>query len=581
MRYIWLRRVVLVFGLTIGATVGPGAFAADNAGQNNPGGQTRQKQAHASQGGQQSSQKSSEKPSQKSATAGGGKSKPAAHAAAKKGNKSASGAQQPQARRFGYADVVAMARARAKKSYQPPAKIPGFLKKLSLSKYQQIKYKRKNALWRQAGLPYRVMFDMPGSYFDHAVQISVVNGRKTRSVPFDKQRFTFPDKKLKKKIPKDLGYAGFKVLHEMGHPGKLDEVLSFLGASYFRVIGANEHWGLSARGLSIDTASSSGEEFPKFTHFWLVKPGKTSRQLTIYALLDSPSVTGAYKFTVTPGQATYTHVEATFFTRKKIKKLGVAPLTSMFTRGKTSLARMNNILPEAHNSDGLLIHAATGEWLWRPLVDPQKLRLNDFDADHVKGFGLMQRDRRFSDYQSLKYQYQKRPNAWVTPDGDWGKGHLQLVEIPSNSIVNDNIVLYWVPRKPVKANQRLHFGYTIKWSEQRAEPDSLGRAIATRVGRVAPQPGKKKSRVKVMVDFAGGKLTDLTKASEVKPKVNARRDVTLYNIQLRRNPHTRGWRLTFEVSAKNLSKPLGLRAYLAKPQGGGITETWSYELKTP
>lgn len=564
MRYNWPQRVILFCVLTIGMALGSGAFAADNASQS---GQTQKREAQASHGSQKSSNASSDKSNQ------------TAQAAAQKGKHPPSGHQK--AKGFGYANVVAMAQAKAKKSYQSPPKISGFLKQLSPSNYQHIQYKRQDALWRHSGLPYRVMFDMPGSYFDHAVQISVVNGPTSRPVPFDKGRFTFPNKKLEKKLPKHLGYAGFKVLHELGHPGKLDEVLSFLGASYFRVLGANEHWGLSARGLSIDTASSSGEEFPNFTHFWLVKPGKTSRQLTIYALLDSPSVTGAYKFTVTPGQATYTHVEATFFTRKPIKKLGVAPLTSMFTRGKTSLARMNNILPEAHNSDGMLIHAATGEWLWRPLVDPQKLRLNDFNADDVRGFGLMQRDRRFRDYQSLKYQYQKRPNAWITPDGDWGKGHLQLVEIPSNSIVNDNIALYWVPKKPIKANQRMHFGYTIKWSKQRAEPDSLGRAIATRIGRVAAQPGKKKNRVKVMVNFAGGQLTDLTKANAVKPKVSAKRDVTLYDIQVRRDPHTRSWRLTFDVSANDLSKPLGLRAYLAKPQGGGITETWSYDLKTP
>ncbi|MGN8157835.1 glucan biosynthesis protein [Salinisphaera sp. SWV1] len=483
---------------------------------------------------------------------------------------------------FSYDQLIDRAKALSKKDYHAPAKVPQFLTSLSADQRSRITFKRDDALWHDQKLPFQVMFYHPGSYYDHAVTIHVIKDGKTRAVKFDKNDFNYPSDALKKKVPDDLGYAGFKLLHALGDPNKMDEVVSFLGASYFRALGANEHYGLSARGLAIDTGNTNkGEEFPNFTQFWLVDPGAKSKQMTLYALLDSPSVTGAYKFVITPGKATHTHVEETLFTRKDIAKLGIAPLTSMFTWGENSLARLKDYRPEAHDSDGMVISSANGEWLWRPLVNPQKLWMNQFDANDVRGFGLMQRDRKFDHYQDLNYEYEKRPNAWVTPDGDWGKGHLELVEIPSDSEVNDNISLYWVPAAPVKAGQRLHFAYDIKWSSDLAVPNSLGHTVATRVGMAAVKPGQQKNQVRVAIDFVGGELSKLTDANSVQPKVNASRDVTLNNIKAVRNPHTGGWRLTFLVPTSALDKPLELRAYLADANGGGLTETWSYLLATP
>ncbi|KEZ77825.1 glucan biosynthesis protein [Salinisphaera hydrothermalis] len=501
---------------------------------------------------------------------------------AKKGDQSAAPDQTELSGPFSYDKLIDQAKALAKKDYQAPAKVPQFLTKLSPDQLSQISFKRDDALWHDQKLPFQVMFYHPGSYYEHAVTIHVIKDGKTTTVQFDKNDFNYPNDDLKKKVPDDLGYAGLKLLHTLGDPKKMDEVVSFLGASYFRALGADEHYGLSARGLAINTGNTQkGEEFPNFTQFWLVDPGDKSKDMTLYALLDSPSVTGAYKFVITPGQATHTHVEETLFTRKDIAKLGIAPLTSMFTWGENSLARINDYRPEAHDSDGMLISSANGEWLWRPLVNPQKLWMNQFDANNVRGFGLMQRDRNFDDYQDLNYEYEKRPNAWVTPDGDWGKGHLELVEIPSDSEVNDNISLYWVPQEPVKAGQRLHFAYDIKWSSDLAVPKSLGHAIATRVGMAAVAPGQQKNQVRVVIDFVGGELSKLTDANSVQPKVNATRDVTLNNIQAVRNPHTGGWRLSFLVPTSALDKPLELRAYLADANGGGLTETWSYLLATP
>jgi len=479
---------------------------------------------------------------------------------------------------FSYEKVVAIAEARARKPYKAPQKIPEFLRDLDFAGLDRIGFKRDKALWHDPKRPFSAMFYHPGSYYERPVTIHVVDGGSVKRFDFDKQRFSYPGDDMRKRIPEDLGYAGLKLLHELDDPGKMDEVLSFLGASYFRSLGANEHYGLSARGLAIDTASDQGEEFPMFTDFWLVEPDPSDASMTVFAVLDSPSVAGAYKVVVTPGETTRTRVESTLFTRKPISKLGVAPLTSMFMWGENSLTRLDNYRPEAHDSDGLQIAAESGEWLWRPLVNPRRLLTNQFSAKNVRGFGLIQRDRDFDHYQDLNYDYQRRPNAWITPRGDWGDGHLELVQIPSDSEVNDNIAMYWVPETPVTADERLHFEYDIAWGEELAGPESLGHVAATRVGRAAIVPGQTRDTLRVAIEFVGGGLEDLTDDGAVQPRVDAMRDATINNIQAVRNPHTGGWRLTFLVPAEALEKPLELRAFLADPQGGALTETWSYTL---
>lgn len=587
-----LLTLVLLLGSGMSvAAIAASAASTATAATSGAGDQAAKKAASASDG-KASAKADTNKPASTESTAGGPKKtdktaapnqhKPTQSSSAQTGNQQqAKSGESPSASGFSYDQLVALAKSRAAQAYKAPSQIPKFLQNLDPDTLSQVTYKRDDALWKSTNESFQVMFYHPGSFYTHAVRIHVIDGNDVSKVPFDKDHFNYPDDKLKQKVPKDLGYAGFKVLHELDHPGKLDEVVSFLGASYFRALGGDEHYGLSARGLAIDTGSDNGEEFPNFTQFWLVNPGKQARQMTIYALLDSPSVAGAYKFVVTPGQATHTHVEATLFTRKAISKLGIAPLTSMFTWGENSLTRLKSYRPEAHDSDGMLISAANGEWLWRPLVNPQKLQMNDFDANNVRGFGLMQRDRNFDHYQSLEYQYERRPNAWITPDGGWGDGHLQLVEIPSDNEVNDNMVLYWVPKDPIKAGRRLHYAYDIKWSKQQAIPDSLGHVAATRVGLAAVKPGQPRNQVRVVIDFVGGELSKLRDPGAVKPRVNAARDVTLSDIEAVPNPHTGGWRLSFLVPTSALNTPLELRAYLAGSNGGGLTETWSYALNAP
>lgn len=479
---------------------------------------------------------------------------------------------------FGYAQVVEKARALAAKPYEPQKTIPKFLQELGFVGLNEIKFRDDKALWKGAAVPFEAWFYHPGSFYIHPVTIRVVDEDGVSRLPFSRDYYSYPNEDMRGKVPEDLGFAGVKVLHQLNSTEYLDEVASFLGASYFRALPADAHYGLSARGLAIDTATEQGEEFPSFTDFWLVEPAQGAEKLTMYALLDSPSVAGAYKFVIDPGDTTTTQVEATLFPRKPIRKLGMAPLTSMFAWGENSLHRLDDYRPEAHDSDGLLIHNSTGEWLWRPLKNPQTLTINRFIANNVRGFGLLQRDRNFFHYQDLSYEYERRPGAWVTPKGDWGKGAIELVQIPSDSEVNDNIVVYWVPDDPVKAGETLHYAYNIAWIIEDPSPDDRGTTQATRIGYAAIVPGQPKDQIKIAIEFTGGKLGEMSDPATVEPRVSAMRDVTLSNIKAVHNPHTDGWRLTFLVPTSALEQPLELRAFLAASDAGALTETWSYTL---
>lgn len=480
---------------------------------------------------------------------------------------------------FSYDEVVAKAEALAAKAYEPREKIPKFLQNLGFSGLNKIRFKNDHALWQGDKIPFEARFYHLGSFFVYPVTMHTVTSDGAQVLPFSTDQFEYPSDKLRERIPDNLGYAGVVIMHRLNSPDELDELVSFLGASYFRALPKKAHYGMSARGLAIDTALSSGEEFPAFTDFWLVQPEPGDETVTLYALLDTPSVAGAYKFVVDPGKTTTMQVETTLFTRSDIKKLGIAPLTSMFTWGENSLHRRDHSRPEAHDSDGLLIHNSNGEWLWRPLKNPQTLTINQFVTDNVRGFGLLQRDRNFLNYQNLNYEYELRPGLWVEPQGDWGKGVVELVQIPSDSEINDNIVAYWVPEKPVKAGQTLRYAYTLKWLMHDPSDHERATTQATRIGYGSiVREGQERDKIKLAIEFTGGQLDELTDPTTVEPHVNPMRDVTLNNIKVMRNPHTGGWRLSFLVPTSALGEPLELRAYLAKPGGQPLTETWTYTL---
>ncbi len=471
--------------------------------------------------------------------------------------------------------------AHAEKLTQTPFKfnageVPKWLLDLNYDQWRDIRFRPDRALWRDTKSRFTVQFFHPGLFYDHPVAINVVDSRGIRPVAFSPNQFDYGKNDFASRVPQNLGYAGFRVHYPINRPDYGDEVIVFLGASYFRAVGKNLAFGLSARGLAIDTGASTGEEFPYFKEFWLVHPAADANTLVIYALLDSPGVTGAYRFDVKPGEETVVEVQSRLFPRRVIGKLGIAPLTSMFFHGENSTRRVDDFRPEVHDSDGVLLAFSTGEWLWRPLDNLDTLQVNDFRMPNPRGFGLLQRDREFDHYQDLEARQDLRPSAWVIPKGGWGDGHLEVVEIPTKNEMNDNVVSFWVPEAKIQPGNPLSFAYDLVWYRDDKDRPPAARVAATRRDR-----GSLPDAYRFIVDFEGVRLRALPADTVVRGVITARAGSEvgdeLVEQHVTKNPVSGGWRLGFQVRPKD-NRPLELRAFLQKGNEA-LSETWSYTLQ--
>jgi glucans biosynthesis protein len=479
---------------------------------------------------------------------------------------------------FGFEDVYAIARQLAARPYQPPHdRIPPVLRQLGYDQYQAIRYKPQRALWRDEGPRFQVQFFLTGYLFSHPVAVNVIDASGVHRVPFSPDLFAYGKARLPEPLPATAGFAGFRLHYPINNPSTADEFVVFLGASYFRATGRGQSYGLSARGLAMNTAEPGGEEFPAFVEFWLRRPAPSARTVTVYALLDGPSATGAYQFEIAPGGATRIDVTAAIFFRRRAAVLGMAPLSSMFFHGKNTIRAFGDFRPEVHDSDGLLLASGTGEWIWRPLVNPQSILVSSFSLSGPKGFGLMQRDRAFDHYQDLQARYDIRPSVWIVPHGDWGRGQVRLFEMPTEHEYADNIVAMWVPAQQPPPGTPIRFAYGMVWgAEDGALPQSPGgRAVATRVGGARPGDHSGGAPAQVfVVDFAGNALNALPATASVQAIINAGPGGTIAEQHVQKNPVTGEWRASFRVQFAGKS-PVDLRCFL-KRGSDVLTETWSY-----
>jgi glucans biosynthesis protein len=474
---------------------------------------------------------------------------------------------------FSFAAVEKIAQERSSKPYRNRStKLPDEIAKLSYEQYRDIRFQRTSSLWYDKAL-FEVQFFHRGFNFDRRVNISEVSGGVARPVLYNPAMFDFGPRVPKMELPPDLGFAGFRIHYPLNTPAYKDELIVFLGASYFRVLGRNQTYGLSARGLAIDTGSTSGEEFPYFTDFWLVKPDPGARTMTVFALLDSPGITGAYQFEIRPGTTTQVQVMAELYPRRQIGKLGIAPLTSMFLYGENSgVHRFDDFRPEVHDTDGLMTERGTGEWMWRPLVNPKELRVNRFMDEHPRGFALVQRDRDFNHYQDDEARYERRPSYRVEPLGDWGKGGVELVEIPSDEEIHDNIVAFWVPDAPVQPQKPLTFSYLLSAYTGTTQWPPGGKVIATHFSRVLSGTNVVPGVRRVIVDFAGGDLDSLVGSQPIQAAASATGG-EIDDISVERLAANGVWRVSMRM--KSSDKPVDLRCYLTL-YGEALTETWTY-----
>jgi periplasmic glucans biosynthesis protein len=488
-------------------------------------------------------------------------------------------AATPAPEPFTFATVQRLARERAAQPYENRSpKLPVRLARLNYDQYRDIRFRRAYALWRNQSL-FEVQFFHRGFNFDRRVEISEVVDGVPHPIAYNPSWFEFGRLvRLPTQMPADLGFAGFRVHFPLHTPAYKDELIVFLGASYFRVLGRNQVYGLSARGLAINTAAAVGEEFPWFTDFWLVRPPRSDqRTLTIYAVLDSESVAGAYQFEVRPGATTQVEVTCELYPRRNIEKLGIAPLTSMFLYGEDpSGHRFDDFRPEVHDSDALMQQTGGGEWLFRPLNNPRELKVNRFMDEHPRGFGLAQRDRDFSHYQDNESQFQRRPSYWIQPLGDWGKGGLELVEIPTDEEIHDNIGAYWVPSTPAESGKTLKFTYLLSSYLYSPLWPPGGKAIATRTGSATGAAAKgREDAHRVEIDFAGGDLDGLDRTQPVRAYVTANGGQA-DGVRIERLDNG-VWRVSFRVLPAKGKQAVDLRCYLTL-YGEALTETWTYQL---
>lgn len=469
---------------------------------------------------------------------------------------------------FGFEEVAALASERAARAFrQPVSDLVGSFADLNYDQYRAIRFRRDQD--PLAGHP-RFGMDLlpPGSIFYEPVNISVVRGGVPERIGFDPAMLDFdpaqfpdgPDLQARG----DMGWSGFRLRTVLNRPGVMDEFLVFQGASYFRAVARGTIYGLSARGLAIKTGSPDGEEFPLFTDFWVHEPDGAADRVRIHALLDSPSVAGAYEFEVNPGAVTMIRVRLALFPRVDLRETGIAPLTSMFWFSPASRREVDDYRPAVHDSDGLQMHTGAGQALWRTLAAHKTLQISSFMDNDPRGFGLIQRHRDFADYQDAEALYHLRPSAWIQPDDGWGEGEVRLIEIPVDNEFNDNIVSYWIPKEPMAREQRHEFRYRLSFLALPPNDLPLARVLDVRTGRSVNAPDLRS----VMIDFDLSLFGDVLPESRVTTSAG-----DIPHAYLKPLPHEGVLRLALEFRPGDAALA-ELQAVLTNAEGVALSETW-------
>lgn len=499
----------------------------------------------------------------------------------------AQGLKLGKSERFSFNGLVDEARRRAGKAYVAPATPQQkVLEQLDYQTLGQIHFKTEDALFADGPGQFPVTFFHLGKYSQTPVQMYVLEGDASRAhareIIYEQSYFNIPADSPARQLKEGVGFAGFRFQESrLGDQKKLDwhdnDWVAFQGASYFRAIGALYQYGLSARGIAINTAvAGHDEEFPTFTRFYFQPPKDNSNTVVVYALLDGPSVTGAYRFEMTRDKAVLMNIDSALFLRKDVERLGIAPLTSMYWFSETVKPTAIDWRPEVHDSDGLAMWSGDGEHIWRPLNDPAQTAASAFSDHNPHGFGLLQRDRNFDHYLDGVY-YDRRPSLWVQPLDSWGEGSVQLIELPTDDEINDNIVAMWVPKKPVRAGDQYRLRYKLYWAADEPFPTDLARCVATRLGR-GGQPGKPRPAGvrKFVVEFLGGPLASLPFGTKPEPVLTASRGKFSYVFTEPVPDGVSGhWRAEFDLTVDG-NDPVDMRLFL-KAGDKTLSETWLYQ----
>lgn len=480
---------------------------------------------------------------------------------------------------FSLSNVEKLAASLAKEPYQASdSHLPEDLANLDYDHYNDIHYKTDKNIWKNDDVPFELQLFHRGYLFKDKVLINIIDHGKVTPLAYSPDLFDFGKNKFSTKLSPKLGFAGFRIRYfYSGSPEEMKlggtEVAVFLGASYFRAVGVNQYFGLSARALAIDTGLAKPEEFPVFKEFWLQKPTAEASSLTFYGLLDSPSVTGAYRFVLHPGADLTFEVTNHLYFRQAVERVGVAPITSMFLVGKNKESFVDDYRPEVHDSDGLLLKKSNDEYVWRPLINFKQLLLSVFKGPTLHGFGLLQRERDAKQYQDF-LGFERRPSLWVEPLGHWSSGAVHLIEIPSDAERYDNIAAFWVPDELSSPGKEFTFHYRLHFLLTDPAGDTLGKVISTRIGGGEPVSTDHHKR-RFVIDFQGGRLATVSVKDHLIPAISTSAG-SIDSIHLEQSPNKKFWRLMFELNPDNNIGPIELQATLKKGTQN-MTETWLYQ----
>lgn len=472
-------------------------------------------------------------------------------------------AEQP----FDFDALRTRARDMAAIAYTAPAPMPESVDALNYDQYRKILFNTPSEIWKK--LPFALQFMHPGYLYHDGVVIHELAGRGVNTVPFSGKYYLYTGDY--KPTPEDearLKFAGFRLLRQR-NPGNYEEVISFLGASYFRAVGKDQNFGLSSRGLAVNAIPAGAEEFPAFREFWIERPGSRAKTVKVYALLDGKSVTGAYEFTIYPEEATRVHVKAEIFARTRIESVGIAPLTSMFWYSAAGdQEALSKSRPAVHDSDGLLVHEGKEDWIWHPVSNPAQPLASAFATGDLRGFGLLQRDRNAASYLDTEARYENRPGLWIAPTGKWGQGSVRLLELHTENEYADNVVAEWTPAEPLEAGKSLTLEYDMYWS---AEEPSSPEILRVSSSHIARQPDTQ--HLQITLNFSGDKRVSSI-GNDIRAEVKSREGVGITGVTV--NKAGMGWNVSFNADVS--ASPAEITCVLNNGKRT-LSEKWHYNFQ--
>jgi glucans biosynthesis protein len=490
--------------------------------------------------------------------------------------------------------VENLARLRASRPFQaPPPKEKEKLGSIGEREWRDIEFREDRRLWAEEGLDFEISLYHPGFIYDQPAQVTLVEEGRSRQVPFSPNLFEYRDPGLAVRYGDGPGFAGFAVWYPINDPGTKERTFVFLGASHFQALARHADFGQTARGLILHPGEPGGEEFPYFRQFWLIKPKPGEREMTVLALMESPSLTGAYNFLLKPGPTTLMEVRAVLFRREGAewpKTVGLAPASAMYLFSEKENGSPYDWRPEVHSAEALLWSPGPGQWLHRPLNNPRRLFRTFFAQEGgIAGFGLIQKDNAFDHYQDFGSRYERRSWLWAEPVEGFDSGRLELLEIPSSREIHDNVQSFWaLPTQSLSGVSRLSARYRLYWMPPGSTPHQLGRVVSTRLLSLPDQ-----ETAEFIIDFENSLLNSIPSLTGLASQVETDELYPVLEKRLVKNPITGGWRLRFKMRApqgkglvdnllsgrESYRPPPRVRAWLLRGENlpEALTETFVYD----